>query len=151
MTVVTPLTFYNALEAPLLDRYAVARTVSVEEYQRVIKEDETLLDQFGLGLISADSTLRVVVKKKIRSKHINPWDVINLSPQIWEWLRPMMVELVERRAAAIATGSASEEHVVDEDGNCARCFSLLGETRAPSSPRSQAGRRPPERTASRSV
>lgn len=132
----------------MLDRYAVARTVSMEEYQRVIKEDEALLDQFGLGLISADSTLRVVVKKKIRSKHINPWDVINLPPQIWEWLRPMMVELVERRTAAGSTGTGSETHEVDEDGTCARCLSLLGATHAPGRP----GQRPtPARTASRSA
>jgi len=80
-----------------VDRYKVARAQG--KYQQVVEEDNTLLQEFGLGLLSVDSGLRVVVKKSLRDGHIHPWDVIPVHPKLWGWLRPLLVELAEFRRA----------------------------------------------------
>ena len=81
----------------MLNRYAIARAKSREHFHRVFEEDKDLLDGFGLGLLSVDSTIRVVEKKKLRGDKINAWDVTEIGPSTWEWLQPLLVELKERR------------------------------------------------------
>ena len=81
----------------MISRYMKARAQGKEEYTRVLEEDQRLLDTFGVGLLSAENSLRVVIKKKLRGSRINPWDVIEVGPALWEWLRPLLVELRELR------------------------------------------------------
>ena len=87
----------------MIHRYSIALAQGRSVYERLFEEDRRLLDGLGLGLLSVDNTVRVVVKKKLRGDKINAWDVTEIGPSTWEWLHPLLVELQERRAAAGAT------------------------------------------------
>ena len=82
----------------MINRYTIARAQGRDAFQRVFDEDKQMLDSFGIGLLTVDNTVRVVVKKKLRGNKINPWDVNEIGPSTWEWLHPLLVELQELRA-----------------------------------------------------
>jgi hypothetical protein len=79
-------------------RYKLARSQGRAHYEEVVKQDQGLLTGFGLGLLSVENGLRVVLNKEIRSTRVNPWDVIEVKPKLWGWLRPLLEELRELRA-----------------------------------------------------
>ena len=80
-------------------RYLVARAMGNEELERVVREDEALLKEFGLKLLSVESGLQVAIEKEIKGqKRVNPWNVINFGDKSWSLLRPLLVELSSRRA-----------------------------------------------------
>ena len=81
----------------MADRYKMAMGIGKQAYAEAVEEDQTLLEGFGLGLLSVDNGVRVVVKKLIRSERINPWDVIQVNAKLWGWLRPLLAELADRR------------------------------------------------------
>ena len=89
-----------------MDRYRMARAQG--KYQQVVQEDSDLLEGFGLGLLSVNSGLRVVVKKSLREGRVHPWDVIPVHPKLWRWLRPLLVELAEFRQQQAATASSKK-------------------------------------------
>jgi hypothetical protein len=78
-------------------RYAVARAMGEEELQKVVKEDEQLLQEFGLRLLSVESGVSAAIEKQVKGKRINPWDVMRFDDSIWSWLRPLLVEMREHR------------------------------------------------------
>lgn len=79
----------------MIDRYATARALGQEHYRDVLEADRKLLDQFGLNLLSIDNTVQVTNRKKTRGGRVNPWDVIAITPALWEWLRPTLLEMSE--------------------------------------------------------
>jgi hypothetical protein len=79
----------------MIDRYATARALGQEHYRGVVDADRKLLDQFGLNLLSIENTVQVANKRKVRGGRVNPWDVISITPALWEWLRPTLVEMAE--------------------------------------------------------
>ena len=83
-------------------RYAVARAMGEEELQKVVKEDEELLKEFGLKLLSVESGVSAAVESKVRGKKVNPWDVLRFDDSIWTWLRPLLLEVRQQREAAVA-------------------------------------------------
>lgn len=89
-----------------MDRYRIARAKG--RFQEAVDEDANLLAGFGLGLMSVENGLRVVVKKSLRQGRINPWDVIPIHPKLWKALRPLLVELHELRAEKAKRLSAAE-------------------------------------------
>ena len=89
----------------MLCRYKKARALGRENFERALQEDQELLDGFGMGLLSVNSGVRVVLKKSLRGGKINPWDVIEMSPRLWGWLRPLLVELAQRRVSDAASGA----------------------------------------------
>ena len=90
----------------MINRYNIARAQGRDAFQRVFEEDKQMLDGFGIGLLTVDNTVRVVVKKKLRGNKINPWDVNEIGASTWEWLHPLLIELQEHRAQKRATQSA---------------------------------------------
>ncbi len=82
----------------MICRYKLARAKGKRIFQAAVEEDQKLLDGLGLGLLSVEHGLRVVLKRAVRGDHINPWDVIEVSPKFWGWLRPLLLELEELRA-----------------------------------------------------
>jgi len=99
----------------LLCRYKKARARGKESLRKAVEEDQELLGTFGMGLLSVDNGLRVVLKKSLRDERINPWDVIEVNSKLWGWLRPLLVELVEHRrgkatSAEVASGSGLNGH-----------------------------------------
>lgn len=85
----------------MADRYRMAQAKGKRHFQAVVEEDTRLLASFGLGLLSVNNGLRVVVKKSLRGDRVNPWDVIEVNARFWRWLRPLLVELSELRAARV--------------------------------------------------
>tara|TARA_Y100000310_G_scaffold60141_1_gene55497 strand:- start:680 stop:1078 length:399 start_codon:yes stop_codon:yes gene_type:complete len=86
-------------ELRVLCRYKKARALGKDFFQRAVEEDQELLGALGLGLLSVDNGLRVILKDSIRGERVNPWDVIEVSPRLWGWLRPLLLELMKLRAA----------------------------------------------------
>lgn len=84
----------------MIHRYSIAKAQGREVFHRMFEEDRNLLDGFGIGLLSVDTTVRVVVKKKVRGNKINAWDVNEVGSSTWEWLHPLLVELRELRSKA---------------------------------------------------
>lgn len=79
-----------------MNRYRVALGKGRAEYEKAIDEDIDLLESFGLKLLSVEGELRAVSSKK-EGKRINPWDVMKVDMEVWNWLRPLLLELHERR------------------------------------------------------
>jgi len=88
-------------------RYKKARALGKERFEKAIREDQALLGSLGMGLLSVENGLRLIPLGKV-GKPVNPWDVVHMSPRVWGWLRPLLVELVKRRGREVsATGSDS--------------------------------------------
>mgnify|MGYP001590479983 FL=1 len=47
----------------MINRYNIARAQGRDAFQRVFEEDKQKIDGFGIGLLTVDNTVRVVVKK----------------------------------------------------------------------------------------
>jgi len=88
-----------------MDRYRLALTRGETAYHDAVEEDRDLLSQFGLGLLSVQNGLRLVSSRAANKGKINPWDVMPMSPQVWKWLRPLLLELEERRSGLIDAAS----------------------------------------------
>jgi hypothetical protein len=81
-----------------MDRYTLALAQGEKQYRAAIEEDRNLLHVFGLGLLSVSGgRLRIVSTRKAQAGKINPWDVMGVSPTVWRWVRPLLVELVHLR------------------------------------------------------
>ena len=89
----------------MIDRYKLAQAKGKAHYERAVEEDQNLLTGFGLGLLSVSNGIRVVLKESLRESRINPWDVIEINAKLWGWLRPLLIELAELRAAKKATAN----------------------------------------------
>jgi hypothetical protein len=85
-------------------RYQKARALGKERFEQAVREDQDLLREFKMALLSVEGGLRIVPLAKANRK-INAWDVIAMSPYLWEWLRPLLVELSRLRKGAL-TGAA---------------------------------------------
>jgi hypothetical protein len=84
------------------DRYKMAQAQGSKQFAKVVEEDQRLLGAFGLGLLSVNNGLRVVFKGAIRGDRVNPWDVIEVNTRLWGWLRPLLAELQDFRAAKVS-------------------------------------------------
>ena len=87
----------------MVSRYKMARAKGRQYFEEALAEDQRLLASFGLDLLSVENGLRVVRKKGLRTGRINPWDILEVNPQIWGWLRPLLLELHELRKLREAT------------------------------------------------
>ena len=85
----------------MADRYRMAQAKGKRHFQAAVEEDTRLLASFGLGLLSVSNGLRVVRKKSLRGDRVNPWDVIEVNARFWRWLRPLLIELHDLRAAKV--------------------------------------------------
>jgi hypothetical protein len=79
------------------NRYRIALSQGRESFQQVYNEDAELLQGFGLRLMSVSGGVRAAVEKEVRGAQVNPWNVIAMDDKTWGWLRPLLVELEERR------------------------------------------------------
>jgi len=75
------------------NRYRIARAMSREKYEEVVREDEALLGLFGLRLLSVHSGVRAAVEDEIKEDRINPWNVVSIDEKTWTWLRPLLCRL----------------------------------------------------------
>ena len=82
-----------------VDRYKLARAKGQQHYEAAVEEDQVLLGEFGLGLLSVRNGPRVVLQKALRGERVNPWDVIQINAKLWGLLRPLLVELSAYRQA----------------------------------------------------
>jgi hypothetical protein len=97
-----------------MNRYRVARAMGREKYKEVVREDEELLNGFGLRLLSVDCGLRAAIEEELKGERINPWNVVTIDEKTWKWLRPLLCRLrtAEARAAlSVVQDPASEEKV----------------------------------------
>lgn len=78
-------------------RYLVAKALGQEALEETVAEDEHLLHQFGLKLLSVDPGVRAAVMAEVRKGIIHPWNVLEINNKTWDWLRPLLVELLQRR------------------------------------------------------
>ena len=82
-----------------MQRYRMARVMGIEKYNQVIKEDEELLKEFGMLLLTVDAGIAVALLDELKTKNgklrINPWDRIEVTGRTWEWLRPLLLRLRE--------------------------------------------------------
>ena len=79
-------------------RYRVARARGQAHYEAIVETDRELLGAFGAGLLSAGGGVRVFMKAGIRNGRVNPWDVIEVGPKVWDFIRPILIEVKELRA-----------------------------------------------------
>ena len=80
-------------------RYNVARAKGRAHYEKVIDEDKALLEEFGARLLSVHSGVRVALEKDLREEKIHPWNIRSMDGRTWEWIRPLLEELLAQRAA----------------------------------------------------
>jgi hypothetical protein len=85
------------VEERLVDRYKLAMAQGKQSYEKAIEEDQALLGEFGMGLLSVQNGPRVVIKRLLRGDRINPWDVLQINAKLWGWLRPLLIELIQLR------------------------------------------------------
>lgn len=90
-----------------MNRYKIARARSPERLQELLQQDADLLSDFGMTLTAIDGGLSIVPTEVVTNrKRINPWDMLNVSMGLWEWLLPLLEELRVRRIQ----GSSAESH-----------------------------------------
>ncbi len=77
------------------DRYKLALARGRDAYEKAVREDQQLLGGVGLTVLSVQNGLRVTKGEKQGA--INPWDVIHISPDLWQLLRPLLLELTAWR------------------------------------------------------
>lgn len=113
-----------------MNRYATALGKGKKEYDRVVQQDMALLKHIGASLLSVESSggVRVTLDKELRPSSgrtkIHPWQVVELDPRVWEWLRPHLEELQQRRdnvfspiqnTSELLSGDEDEDESEDED------------------------------------
>lgn len=76
------------------NRYASALARGRREYEELVRQDAELLKMFGLRLLSVEGGgVRAAVESELRGNKINPWNVIEVNPKAWNWVRPLLVRL----------------------------------------------------------
>jgi len=76
----------------VMTRYHVAMAKGGRAaFEAAIDEDKGLLEFHGLRLLSVDGCIRAAVLAELKGKRVNPWNVIELSPKAWDFLRPILV------------------------------------------------------------
>lgn len=79
-----------------MNRYRVALAKGRNEYEKAIQDDSDLLKAFGMMMTSTDGGVHFI-KEKAKGGRINPWDLMSVNFQMWDWLRPLLLELKDRR------------------------------------------------------
>lgn len=79
-------------------RYRVARALGQKAFEEAVREDELLLQEFGLRLLSVDGGLRAAVEAELKGERIHPWNVFGVEDKTWRWLRPLLLELRDARS-----------------------------------------------------
>ena len=76
------------------NRYASALARGRREYEKLVQEDTELLKTFGLRLLSVEGGgIRAAIESELRGNKINPWNVVEVNPKAWNWVRPLLVRL----------------------------------------------------------
>jgi hypothetical protein len=82
-------------EEQTMNRYRVALALGRDAYEAAVNEDVKLLENFGLKLLSVDECVRAAVISELRGNTVHPWNVIEISTKVWDWLRPLLLQLRE--------------------------------------------------------
>lgn len=79
-----------------MSRYKLARAMGQQHYDEAIREDEELLREFGLRLLSVQGGLSTARIDETGEKgRIHPWDILNIDARTWKWLRPILIQARE--------------------------------------------------------
>ena len=101
------------------NRYASALARSRREYEQVVGEDVTLLSRYGLRLLSVEGGgVRAAVESELRGNKVNPWNVIEISPKTWNWIRPLLLRLSSHEghvASEVLSVVLGSDRVTDSD------------------------------------
>ena len=84
----------------MVDRYKMARAKGKRHYEELLEQDQALLADFGMGILSASNGVRLVRVKLLREGRVNPWDVIEVNSRLWSWIHPLLVELAALRSSS---------------------------------------------------
>jgi hypothetical protein len=76
------------------NRYRIALAMGRDAYKAAVDEDAELLEYYGMKLLSVEDSVRAAVNSELRgSKVIHPWNVVEISMKVWNWVRPLLVRL----------------------------------------------------------
>lgn len=83
----------------MANRYRRARAIGKEQFEAQIEKDKVLLQTFGLELLDVSGGLTVAFKGEVRGR-INPWNCTTIDLKLFEWLEPLLKELIECKNTA---------------------------------------------------
>lgn len=83
-------------------RYSVAKAMGEEAFKQAVDEDEELLREFGLKLLSVDCGVQAAAAKEVKGGRVNPWSVIHFGGKEWNFVRALLLELKQLRVGVPA-------------------------------------------------
>lgn len=83
-------------------RYRLALAMGQDKFEKVVREDEELMQEFGLRLLSVEGGMSAALESEVKGGKVHPWHVVEISSKTWGWLRPLLLELREARQTAMA-------------------------------------------------
>lgn len=98
----------------MANRYRIAMAMGRDRYEKAVREDEELLQTFGLRLLSVDGGVRAAIEEEVTGKRINPWNVVTIDEKTWTWLRPLLCRLRTSEARASLAVVAVQEETPEE-------------------------------------
>lgn len=82
----------------MTNRYRRARALGTEAFESQVEEDKQLLSEFGLRLLDVSGGLTVAFEGELKGAKINPWNCTTIDGKLFEWMQPLLEELVSCRA-----------------------------------------------------
>ena len=80
-------------------RYRVARAMGRQHFEEAVEEDKELLEELGARLLSVDSGMRAALEAELKlDGRVHPWNVVTFDEKTWNWIRPLLEELVSLRS-----------------------------------------------------
>ena len=74
----------------MLESHRTAFAKSREEGEALIEEDRSLLEHFGLTIISIEDGIKAAETHLVNKGRVLPWNVIRLDNRAWSWLKPVL-------------------------------------------------------------
>lgn len=81
-------------------RYRKALALGQGRFEEAVEEDETLLSEFGLRLLSVEGGLSAALESEVKGGKVHPWHIAEINAKTWGWLRPLLLELSKSRQEA---------------------------------------------------
>lgn len=78
-------------------RYRLALALGAPAFERLVKDDKTLLAEFGLGLLAVEGALAVAFLNDVKGGKVQPWHRAEIDGRVWDHLRPLLEELRDLR------------------------------------------------------
>ena len=76
-------------------RYRVAKAMGREHFEKAVEEDRELLHLLGARLLSVEGGMRAALESELKGDgRVHPWNVVTIDEKTWQWLRPILAELV---------------------------------------------------------